>query len=294
MKKVSLVFIFILLTFLTSCSKVISLKGEEDVVVELGSMYNDEGINIPDSYTYEEKDNININKCGKYYYTYRIYNKGKYVGELTRKVEVVDTTAPTYVLKDIDKLCVGIKYDKEYFFESISDNSKYTFYPSSSILFYDEGWHEISFSIVDESKNEVSIEKEYNVIKEKEPLILKLKEEDRIIRYDNGDIKVFFGSSRNSDYFHFYKDGNTYIYKINEIEENKNINIEYIYSITVSSEGLKEHSNIIIDDLCFEFDAYIYNSLYIDDQFGYSKDISNTIENTYKLLTLYVDLFSIN
>ena len=125
MKKVLLIIIIFLIMLMFGCSDKISLKGSDDIVIEIGDEYEDVGINIPSNYQYEVRTNLDINKVGSYYFEYLVYKNNKKVDDLFRTIKVKDTTAPEYETKLIDNLLVGIEYDESYFFENISDRSNY-------------------------------------------------------------------------------------------------------------------------------------------------------------------------
>ena len=106
MKKLYIIVLILFLSFLTACQKNIFLKGNDNITIELGSEYVDEGLDIPSNYTYKEENNININKVGSYYYKYNVYDKNnKLVQEILRVVNVKDTISPRF-LERYDKIFV--------------------------------------------------------------------------------------------------------------------------------------------------------------------------------------------
>ena len=301
MKKIiSLIIIFFFILFLSSCKSNVSLKGKDSITIELGIEYQDEGINIPSNYHFEVSDNIDINKIGSYYYKYVIYDKDdKKVGELIRDIIVKDTTSPTYVEKDIDHLLIGRKYDESYFFDNIVDKSKCYLRSDKDIIFYQEGRYEVNIIITDESSNKCVFKKEYNVIDDKEELLEELKKEDKVIKYNNGDIEVYFGKT-NRDYFHFYNKNYDYIYEINQvIYDGMAVTfLNYKYIITVSSEGLSEKTYINfgteeIGGLSFVYEGYELSEEFLNNEVKNAETI-NKIKNANALLMLYVEMFSVN
>ena len=299
MKKVLLIIIIFLIMLMFGCSDKISLKGSDDIVIEIGDEYEDVGINIPSNYQYETKTNLDINKVGSYYFEYLVYKNNKKVDDLFRTIKVKDTTAPEYETKLIDNLLVGIEYDESYFFENISDRSNYFLKSDKDIIFFEEGRYEIDIIISDEYNNASEFKKEYNVISDTALLLNTLKEKNRLNRYDDGSIKVSYGKDI-KDYFYFYKFNNDYIYEINHLIniDNDIANLNYKYVISVTSTGLSEKTIIeyVKSDesgLYFSFNSYELEDKYINNP-NASEELKEEIKNLYSLLVYYINVFGAN
>ena len=299
MKKVLLIIIIFLIMLMFGCSDKISIKGSDDIIIEIGDEYEDVGINIPSNYQYETKTNLDINKVGSYYFEYLVYKNNKKVDDLFRTIKVKDTTAPEYETKLIDNLLVGIEYDESYFFENISDRSNYFLKSDKDIIFFEEGRYEIDIIISDEYNNASEFKKEYNVISDTALLLNTLKEKNRLNRYDDGSIKVSYGKDI-KDYFYFYKFNNDYIYEINHLIniDNDIANLNYKYVISVTSTGLSEKTIIeyVKSDesgLYFSFNSYELEDKYINNP-NASEELKEEIKNLYSLLVYYINVFGAN
>ena len=299
MKKVLLIIIIFLIMLMFGCSDKISLKGSDDIVIEIGDEYEDVGINIPSNYQYEVRTNLDINKVGSYYFEYLVYKNNKKVDDLFRSIKVKDTKAPEYETKLIDNLLVGIEYDESYFFENINDKSNYYLKSDKDIIFFEKGRYEIDIIISDEYNNASEFKRDYSVIKDDALLLNTLKEENRLNRYDDGSIKVNYGKDI-KDYFYFYKFNNDYIYEINHLIniDNDIANLNYKYVISVTSTGLSEKTIIeyVKSDesgLYFSFNSYELEDKYINNP-NASEELKEEIKNLYSLLVYYINVFGAN
>ncbi|MBP5407688.1 MAG: hypothetical protein J6Y42_00945 [Bacilli bacterium] len=291
MKKLYIIVLILFLSFLTACQKNIFLKGNDNITIELGSEYVDEGIDIPSNYTYKEENNININKVGSYYYKYNVYDKNnKLVQEILRVVNVKDTISPRFLERDVEELYPGIMYNNDYFFEEIIDEDKIHFL-NDGIIFYQHGNNKVHIDILDESNNKTEFEKEYNVSDDYAKLKDLLEEENRIIKDSDGNFWVYYANDK-KHCFSFRNSGNDYIYEVSSKY------VDYKYIISATSSGMLEKTTIdfkLDNDIgaYFEFNSYELKDEYIND-LNYTDEELDYIRNAYKLLVLYIDVFSID
>lgn len=155
----------------------IELIGNKDITIEYGSEYTDQGANA--KYKDEDiskdivtSDNLNLEKIGKYTYTYKITYK-KVEKELKRYIKVVDTKAPELVLNGDKEITIyegsnyeekGAKaednYDKE-----ITDKIEIEGTVDTSKI----GEYTITYRVSDSSDNESSITRLVKVVAKPKP-----------------------------------------------------------------------------------------------------------------------------
>lgn len=164
-------------SLLSSCDgNRIKINGAVHINVEVGDVYEDEGVSFPDKYTMVKTGEVNTTKLGTYELNYSIFtNNGELVKELYRFVNVVDTQKPTYVEADSQTFYAGIRYTINDFLTDYRDNydskSKLTIEPSEGFRFEEEGTKEVEITITDTSGNQSIFSKSINVILDFENLI---------------------------------------------------------------------------------------------------------------------------
>lgn len=136
---------------------VITINGEEEIIIEIGTLYTDLGAKAYDS-VYGDltsaivvENNVDTTKLGTYTVTYKVTNKSGKSVTVTRTVKVVDTTIPEIVLDDSEDLLV--EADKKGVFidptvVTVNDNSKETITPVITYSYY-----------TDSIENAVTVEK---------------------------------------------------------------------------------------------------------------------------------------
>ena len=107
-----------------SPSPEVTLNGEANITLEAGNSFNDPGVTVENS----DEDFIvtgvvNEDKVGAYTLTYYVLSEdGKKSNEVSRYVEVVDTTAPTFNL-ELEVMVFGSTFNIENIVSSLSDNN---------------------------------------------------------------------------------------------------------------------------------------------------------------------------
>ena len=94
---------------------VITLLGDDPVTLEVGTTYNDAGATANDNYdgnittSIARMDSVNSNTVGTYTVTYNVSDSsGNQAVEVTRAVNVVDTTAPVINLLGENPVTVSV------------------------------------------------------------------------------------------------------------------------------------------------------------------------------------------
>ena len=90
--------VVLLSTFLCACnSDSIKINGNFEETIEVNTEFNDLGDFCSDKYNVITEGEVNTSTIGRYQLVYKVYTTdGELVKELSRYVNVVDTTAPTY------------------------------------------------------------------------------------------------------------------------------------------------------------------------------------------------------
>ncbi len=155
---------------------VFKLKGDKEIKLEVYSEYQELGIiatindkDISDTVTVDT--NLDINKLGTYEITYTLNYKEK-VLSLTRKIEVVDTTAPTLTLKGDSEITLkkGSSYQElgcsalDNYDETVNDKIQVINNVNSNL----EGIYEVKYNVVDNSGNMASVTRKVIVVKQEE------------------------------------------------------------------------------------------------------------------------------
>lgn len=173
MKRVFATLILSLSMLIAGCSsspqqEVIKINGELEETIEVYSEYNDKGVTFPeDKYSLIVEGAVNNSYLGRYELKYSIYSKdGELEKELHRFVNVVDTTAPTFVKAQDTEFYAGITYDLSSFVTEYSDN----YYKKddinvskTSFVFKTPGVHEVEIVFKDKSDNAVTFKKTIEV-----------------------------------------------------------------------------------------------------------------------------------
>ena len=156
----------------------IKLKGSSEITIDYGEEYKDEGVKA----TYKKKDiskdvkiknNLNLEKLGKYKYTYTIKHK-KQEKKITRVVNIIDEENPVIELngKNEISLYVGDKYNEENakatdnYDKDITDKIEI----DGSVDTSKVGEYKLIYSVKDSSDNEASIIRTVKVIEKPKPV----------------------------------------------------------------------------------------------------------------------------
>ena len=93
----------------------ITLVGDTEITVEVGSTYTDLGATASDNYDGDitadivTVNNVNVNTAGQYVITYNVTDSsGNDASEVTRTVNVTDTTAPVITLVGDTEITVEV------------------------------------------------------------------------------------------------------------------------------------------------------------------------------------------
>jgi hypothetical protein len=136
-----------------------TINGNSNINLEVGSDYNDEGINFPETYTLVTSGEVDTNIIGTYEISYSIYtDEDELVKELTRVINVVDTTPPDLQLLNTFEYKFGVNSEKDLIVE-LEDN----YYSESELIVssniaeinpdQDAGSFEITILVEDPSGN---------------------------------------------------------------------------------------------------------------------------------------------
>lgn len=190
-KYLVLILILIFGIFLVSCDdKVddidpniysnIHLNGDEEITIEVKTEYEELGIDLPDEYTYEVFEDVDMNILGKQEISYLIYDEdGKMIKELKRTINVVDTTAPTIMEAKDKTFYLGVGYtinDFLYNYNDNYDNRRDLKVSQTEFMFNELGEQTVEIKITDSSNNTVTFSKAIDV---KFDIVSKLKYEYR-------------------------------------------------------------------------------------------------------------------
>ena len=148
-----------------------SLKGKEEIDIEVKSEYKDEGY-ISNSKNVIKLNEIDTNKLGTDYLVYKLDNE-IYDKYLIRKINIVDTTKPTIILNK-PKVTVYLNEEfKEPGFKAtdnydgnITDKVKV----KGEVNTKKEGKYELVYEVTDSSNNLYSVKREVTVTKKQEPV----------------------------------------------------------------------------------------------------------------------------
>lgn len=226
MKKIVLVALpLLLVACVCGCSSGvnnITINGAVEETIEVGTEYEDSGVKIPKNYTFQTVSFLNSYSVGRYEIMYVIYSSsGEKVKELHRFVNVVDTTGPTYIATDIDKLEINHRYTISDFISSYRDNSfrnDSIIVESLSDLFFDKrGTTEVKIKLKDQFGNETIYQKTFEVDFYLEPFIARMKDKDAI---------SFTTDSRGFKWLRIQIDNNAslaYVYNNNHLIYNRKV-----------------------------------------------------------------------
>ncbi len=123
--KTVLVFLSAIPFFLLGCSLFdpVSLNGIVTMDSEVNTDFTDPGITAPNGYTIITNGTVNTTRLGQYTLSYSVLNKdGETVKEMTRFVNVVDTTPPEISLPDTLIIYYGVPNDYIKQYCTIEDN----------------------------------------------------------------------------------------------------------------------------------------------------------------------------
>lgn len=109
---------------------------------------------------------VDVTKLGEYEIIYKIKDK-----EYSLKVEVVDTTAPTYEISDL-KCALGVEIKPEDFVKDIQDQTQTTVSFKEEYKFDSEKEYEVIIVVEDEGKNKTEKKATLTVIKDTEKPVL--------------------------------------------------------------------------------------------------------------------------
>ena len=143
----------------------IYINGDVEQTVEVNTTYNDPGVTYPENYTLIKSNDISTKYLGKQEIVYQIYSKdGELVKEMHRFVNVVDTTAPTYIANN-NVIYAGISYDITDFitYQDNYDSVDKITLSRSSVKFNTSGEQLVDFVLTDTSGNKATYSKKVNV-----------------------------------------------------------------------------------------------------------------------------------
>lgn len=172
MKKSLLFFVPILVLTLSACNpaqqETIAIKGALEETIEVKTEYVEKGVTYPeDKYNLVTTGTVDTNHLGRYELVYSLYtSEGELYKELHRFVNVVDTTAPTFVEATTNGFYAGITYELSDFVASYSDNydANYTITVSENTFLYTApGEYNVSISFTDSSNNVANFNKTITV-----------------------------------------------------------------------------------------------------------------------------------
>ena len=155
-------------TVVDTTGPVITLKGESEVTIEVGSEYTDAGATATDivdgdlSATLESDTDLDATTLGEYTVTYDVTDaQGNKATQVSRKIIVVDTTAPVMQLIGADLVTIG--KDDEYLDLGAIASDNYDGDISASIEVENNvitrlpGTYTINYSVEDSSGNKAEI-----------------------------------------------------------------------------------------------------------------------------------------
>ena len=155
-------------TFLCACdNNTIKIIGDFEQTVEVKTAFHDQGVSCSSDCNVITEGEVNTNIIERYQLIYKVYSKdGELLKELSRYVNVVDTTAPTYVINTSATYYAGISYNINDFI-SYSDNydSKENIQTGfTNKTFTEPGNHLITIKLRDSSNNESTFSGNVNVV----------------------------------------------------------------------------------------------------------------------------------
>lgn len=98
MKKIIIIFLLLTTMILSSCGNAekVKLNGDVNIVLEVFDNFEDPGVLMPDDFTVIKEGEVRTDILGTYEINYRIIDdEGTLFKELTRLINVVDSTPPT-------------------------------------------------------------------------------------------------------------------------------------------------------------------------------------------------------
>jgi len=152
-----------------SPSPEVTLNGEANITLEAGNSFNDPGVTVENS----DEDFIvtgvvNEDKVGAYTLTYYVLSEdGKKSNEVSRYVEVEDTTAPTFNL-ELEVMIFGSTFNIENIVSSLADNNdsnnelEITSNYSSAVNTNISGEYTVTVTVTDTNDNYAS--KDINIV----------------------------------------------------------------------------------------------------------------------------------
>ena len=148
-------------------SPVITLTGDAEVTLEVGSLYNELGSTFTDNYDANGNaivggDNVNVNTVGVYTVTYDVTDtEGNVATQVTRTVNVVDTTAPTADTINDQVTEAGTDIDWTTLISNASDNysqvSDLVITETDNVDYTTLGTYSVTVTIKDENGNALEI-----------------------------------------------------------------------------------------------------------------------------------------
>ncbi|MEG1705637.1 MAG: DUF5011 domain-containing protein, partial [Clostridia bacterium] len=105
----------LIVTVVDTTAPVITLNGEKEVTIDMGTTYLDQGVIVTDNYDRDITNKlvtinpVDVNKDGTYIITYNVTDiNGNKAVEVTRKVIVIDTTKPTITLTGVNPQVIEV------------------------------------------------------------------------------------------------------------------------------------------------------------------------------------------
>ena len=145
----------------------IKIEGDFEETIEVNTEFSDSGVICPNGYHVVTEGQVKTNRLGRYHLTYKVYSAdGELVKELSRYVNVVDTTAPTYVETTDVTYYAGFSYGISDFitYEDNYDDSTVLETDFTTKTFTSPGNQRVTIRIKDSSDNETVFTKNINVV----------------------------------------------------------------------------------------------------------------------------------
>lgn len=161
----------------------IEMNGDASVTLEVGTVYEDAGVNATDNYDGDVTDKVTVtgsvdtDKLGEYALTYTVLDESGNAAVITRVVHVIDTHAPTIELAGVDPyiLEAGLAYLEQGFTATDNYDGNITDQVViSGKVGFAVGEYTVNYTVTDSSGNETTAERIVKVVDTAAPVI-KLK-----------------------------------------------------------------------------------------------------------------------
>lgn len=166
MRFVRAVLVVVFILFFSGCDlkEVAHLVGEIELTLEVNTQYEESGVSMPEDYSVIISGTVDTSKIGEYIIEYRIINsEGETDRELTRIVNVVDSTEPDLTLSNFYEFTYGISKESD-LIQFLSDN----YYETKDLIVtsniyqinpnQEAGQFTVTYQASDPSGNTISVE----------------------------------------------------------------------------------------------------------------------------------------